>query len=265
VGIPEPDNFAGFEDLMIFAMNYGVVSPLVIPFLPEQEVWPALEVALVERSVGDEVEVAVVLRGNAEEVKGLSAVVSFDPAELAFESARLSEEMSSPLGPVFFWSGADEASVQVDLAVLGTGVTIGGSGDVAVLIFRALGDEYALALEDVTLRGSDNAPLDAEFEGLESKPELPTVFELFPSVPNPFTLSTSIAYHVPHESEVSIQIYDVSGRLVRTLVDGATDPGRHLAVWDGRSDSGESVGSGVYFCTMEADDYTASHKMMLLR
>ena len=57
----------------------------------------------------------------------------------------------------------------------------------------------------------------------------------------------------------------MSGREVRTLVDGVVEPGRHAAVWDGRNGQGESCGSGVYFCVMEAPEYRASHKMMLLK
>jgi flagellar hook assembly protein FlgD len=76
---------------------------------------------------------------------------------------------------------------------------------------------------------------------------------------------TKIAYHVPRESEVTIRIYDVSGRVVRTLVDGVVEAGRHAAVWNGRNDAGESVGSGVYFCTMEAPDFHESRKMTLLK
>jgi len=64
---------------------------------------------------------------------------------------------------------------------------------------------------------------------------------------------------------VAIRIYDVSGRLVRTLVDQRVEPGRHEAVWNGRNDRGEPVGSGVYFCTMDADAFHGSHKMTLLK
>ncbi|MBD3348785.1 MAG: T9SS type A sorting domain-containing protein, partial [Candidatus Eisenbacteria bacterium] len=143
--------------------------------------------------------------------------------------------------------------------------TIGGSGDVAVLTFRALGGTYELAFEDAVLRGAENEDLAAELGDLESKPEIPRVFRLVQNSPNPFNPVTSIAYHVPQKSEVSIRVYDVTGRLVRTLVDGMEAPGVHEAVWDGRSDRGESVGSGVYFCVMEAAGFHDSRKMTLLK
>jgi hypothetical protein len=173
--------------------------------------------------------------------------------------------MDSPLGPVFFWFETVESGVQIDLAVLGTGVTIGGSGDVAYLTFRAQSDQYALDFEGGTLRGADNQPLDADLEGLEMKPGLPTVFRLVGNSPNPFNPVTKIAYHVPYESDVSIRIYDVAGREVRVLVDGVVEPGRHQAVWNGRDEAGEVIGSGVYFCVMDTPDYHGGQKMLLLK
>jgi hypothetical protein len=265
LGIPIPDDFVGFEDLMIFAMNYGVVAPKPIPFFGEQEIWPALALELEERSVGSEIEIAVNLKGNVDEVKGLSAVVEYDPSELEFMNARLSSDMSSPMAPVFSWFEPLDSSVQVDLAVLGTDVTIGGSGDVAYLTFRALGDEYAVDFGSAVMRGAANEPLDAEFEGIASKPDLPTVFRLVGNSPNPFNPLTKIAYHVPYESDVSVRIYDVAGREVRVLVDDVIEPGRYQAVWNGRDEAGEAVGSGVYFCVMETPDYHGSRKMLLLK
>ncbi len=265
VGVPEPDDFIGFEDLMMFAMNYGVVAPRVVPFLPD-EATKALSLELAELGSADGVlEVALRLEGNASEVKGLSTVLSYDATDLEFVSARLSDDMSSPLAPVFFWHGSDDESVQVDLAVLGTDVTVGGSGEVAVMTFRALSDEYALEFESATVRSGDNEDLVAGFEGIESKPEVPAAFRLVGNLPNPFNPVTKIAYEMPREADVAIRIYDVSGRLVRTLVDQRIEPGRHEAVWNGRNDTGEPVGSGVYFCTMDAEGFHGSHKMTLLK
>jgi hypothetical protein len=266
LGIPMPDKSLDFEDLIIFAMNYGVVAPKIVPFLAEPADGAlALSLVALMASPEGEVQVALRLDGNASEVKGLSAVVSFDPSQVEFVSARLSEEMSSPLADVFFWSGSAEGKAQVDLAVLGTDVTIGGSGDVAVLTFRVLAGEYALGFESVLVRGAENEELVADLEGYESRPEVPTAFRLSQNIPNPFNPRTVVAYEVPQSSEVAIRVYDVAGKLVRTLVDGSVEPGRYAVTWDGTSDGGESVGSGVYFCVMDAPSYHATHKMMLLK
>jgi hypothetical protein len=198
-------------------------------------------------------------------VKGLSAAVTFDPTELEFVSAGLMPEMETPLARMFFWSGLDDGKVLVDLAVLGTGVSIGGSGDVAVLTFRALSGEYSLEFDEAALRGVDNEQLAASLEGCVSRPEMPTAFRLVQNAPNPFNPKTTVAYEVPQSSEVAIRVYDVTGKLVRTLVDGAVEPGRYAATWDGRNNSGEAVGSGVYFCTMETPTYHATQKMVLMK
>ncbi len=260
LGLPFPDTFIGFEDLMIFAMNYGMVAPRVVPLLSE----PAEgDLALSLEEIGTDatglVELALRLEGNLGDVKGVSAVFELDGME--FISGRLSDEMSSPAARTFFWAGDD----QVDLAILGTDVTIGGCGELARLTFQANTDDYSVGFAEATIRGADNAALDAELEGYAAKDEMPKVFGLAQNTPNPFNPMTTIAYNVPQESQVAIRVYDVSGRVVRTLVDGVTEPGRHAAVWDGRNDHGEHCGSGVYFCVMETPEYRGSHKMMLLK
>jgi hypothetical protein len=267
VGVPLPDGLLDFEDLMIFGLNYGLVGPRVVPYLPVPEATQELALSVKERSMSasGEVELSLVLSGNVDEVKGVSAVLTYDAAELEFVSARLSTEMSSPLGDLFFWHGCEEGRIQLDLVVLGTGVTVGGSGQVAVLTFAVLSDGYEVEIESADLRGAENRPLDADLEGFESIPELPPVFHLGQNVPNPFNPVTKIAYHVPHESEVTIRVYDVAGRVVTVLVDGAVQPGRHHALWGSLNDQGQVVGSGVYFCTMEAPGFRESRRITLLK
>jgi hypothetical protein len=266
-GVPEPDDIIEFEDLVIFAMNYEAVSPRVVPFLPLPETRQQLALSVEERSVSGsgEVELSLVLSGNVGEVKALSSTLTYDVAELVFVSARMSAEVSSSPGEVFFWHGCEDGSVRVDLAVLGTDVTVGGSGEVAVLTFAALSDEHGVEIESAHLRGAENQPLDADLEDFESVPERPQTFHLAQNVPNPFNPVTKIAYHVPHESEVTIRVYDATGRIVTTLVDAVVQPGRHEATWNGQNDRGEAAGSGVYFCAMEAPDFRERRKLTLLK
>jgi flagellar hook assembly protein FlgD len=64
---------------------------------------------------------------------------------------------------------------------------------------------------------------------------------------------------------VTLRVYDVSGRLVRTLVDGRQPEGVATATWDGRNDGGGRVASGVYFYRLEAGDTRATRRMVLLK
>jgi hypothetical protein len=98
--------------------------------------------------------------------------------------------------------------------------------------------------------------------------ELPTMprLALGQNVPNPFNPTTRISFSVPEGvRHVDLTILDVSGRIVRRLVDGALSPGEHARAWDGRNEEGASVASGVYFLRLEVDDEVATRKMTLLK
>jgi len=84
--------------------------------------------------------------------------------------------------------------------------------------------------------------------------------------PNPFTSETSVHYSVPTGgSSVAIRLYDIRGRLVRTLEDGTRAGGEFDAAWDGRDDAGRSLPAGVYFCRAEIGDWSETRKMVLVR
>lgn len=73
------------------------------------------------------------------------------------------------------------------------------------------------------------------------------------AAPNPFHVRTVLAYDLPRQGAVTLRIYDVSGRLVRALVSGATQPtGRYSVEWDGRDGAGAAMGPGLYFGRLEA-------------
>jgi flagellar hook assembly protein FlgD len=72
--------------------------------------------------------------------------------------------------------------------------------------------------------------------------------ELYRPQPNPFTLSTRLVYEVAGSGEqVRINVYDLAGRRVRSLFSGFQTPGRHQVTWDGRNESGGTLGNGIYF------------------
>jgi C1A family cysteine protease/fibronectin type 3 domain-containing protein len=84
--------------------------------------------------------------------------------------------------------------------------------------------------------------------------------------PNPFNPSTAIRYTVPQPgAEVRISVYDLRGRLVRTLVSEEKGAGEYMAVWRGRDDQGNGLSSGVYFYRIEIGDYRVDRKMILLK
>jgi len=90
-------------------------------------------------------------------------------------------------------------------------------------------------------------------------------YRLSQNYPNPFNPSTTIEFALPRSGEVRIDIFNILGRRMRTLVDRVMAPGRHLTTWDGRDDSGEEVASGVYFYRLESQDFVETKRMFLMR
>ena len=85
------------------------------------------------------------------------------------------------------------------------------------------------------------------------------------AVPNPFNPVTDIKFSLPRSAKVNLRVYDVGGRLVRTLVSGELAAGVHGERWDGRDEAGLNVASGVYFARLQFDGETSIKSMALVR
>jgi hypothetical protein len=83
--------------------------------------------------------------------------------------------------------------------------------------------------------------------------------------PNPFNPVTTITYSLPKACHVSIKIYDITGRLVKTLLHEENPAGHYRLNWHGRDDAGKPVSTGTYIYQMRADDYQQTKRMVLLR
>lgn len=89
---------------------------------------------------------------------------------------------------------------------------------------------------------------------------------LHPATPNPFNPTTTLAFELPTTEAVTLRVYDLQGRLVRSLLRGEVlSPGRNEAVWDGRNDSGRRVSSGTYFWRVEAGQFSEIGRMVMVK
>ncbi len=83
--------------------------------------------------------------------------------------------------------------------------------------------------------------------------------------PNPFNPTTSIAFSIPVKDRVTIDVYDVRGRKVRSLLDDVKEAGRHVIAWDGRDEDDRPASTGVYLYKVQSGEYSATRKMTLLK
>jgi parallel beta-helix repeat protein len=121
-----------------------------------------------------------------------------------------------------------------------------------------------IALGRVYFSPWTNAAHDTTYEGgitaVDPGPALPQAFALAQNRPNPFGSSTEIRYALPRDTQVRLDVFDVTGRRVETLVDGVEEAGFKVVRWDTRR-----VGSGVYFYRLQASEFTETRKMMSLK
>ena len=95
--------------------------------------------------------------------------------------------------------------------------------------------------------------------------ELPEAYALHQNYPNPFNANTEIRYQVPVDGRVTLKVFNTLGQEVRTLVDTDQEAGSHTISWDCRDSSGREVASGVYFCRLNASDFSKTIKMVFLK
>jgi hypothetical protein len=94
---------------------------------------------------------------------------------------------------------------------------------------------------------------------------LPSSYNLFQNYPNPFNPATMISYSLPRVSHVTLKVYDLLGREVKTLVSAEQNGGLHRVQWNGDNNYGMKVSSGIYLYRIEAGDFMVSKKMILLK
>jgi hypothetical protein len=91
------------------------------------------------------------------------------------------------------------------------------------------------------------------------------VTRLYNARPNPFANQTAIRYSLSAKSKASLFIYDITGRLVKTLVNASIEPGVYSINWNGKNERDQQVASGVYFYQLKTDNYLKTNKLLLTK
>lgn len=99
----------------------------------------------------------------------------------------------------------------------------------------------------------------------DDSPILPGQFALHQNYPNPFNPATTISFDLSRRSNITLSVYNILGQKVATLLNGFLDAGRHETLWNGCTDRGETVGSGLYFYVLKTETAVMTRKMMLLK
>jgi len=141
----------------------------------------------------------------------------------------------------------------------------GSAGDTLQIRFRFTSDSADVAegvyIDDVSVLVAD-APTDTGAD--DAGEELPRI-SLQQNHPNPFSPSTLITFSLVTRGEVRLTVYNIQGRLIRTLVAGSHPAGEHEVAWDGTDEYGIDVAAGVYLYRLRSGELEETRKMILLR
>ena len=117
---------------------------------------------------------------------------------------------------------------------------------------------------------ANNAPFSITIDGgwamnASAEALIPEVFALHQNYPNPFNPTTTLSFSVPTEGVMSLNIYDMTGRLVSTLVDGNLNQGYHSITWNGMDRNGHAVSSGMYIYSLNSEGASITKKMVMMK
>lgn len=250
-GIPQPDGYVGFDDLMIVSLNYGGVNPDKSDFHSNGSIYLAWE------KVSD-MEWVCRLESSGGSLKGLHVEGNLPSGVTATCSA--GSLIGRQTGPVFL-RNVDQNSLDLGLAVMGQGVFFEEQGELFRVILSAPADLSGVVIE---ARGAGNEVVAVNVES-SSVPPIPLRHQLHQNFPNPFNPFTTVSFDLPQDAIVRVSIYSLDGRLVRILASERFEAGSHDLVWMGADDAGRRVASGTYFCRMISGEFDQIRKMVLAK
>lgn len=253
-GMPVTDYKIQFEDLVIFSMSYGLslnnVYPKIAP-VPETPIEVAVGQTIAS---GNNTIVPIYISGAVQDLRAASLVLSGQFGK--FISAEKGELLNSYSTPVLVMSRADENNVYVDLSLVGADVNgLNQEGQLVLLTFEGKAN---VRLTTADLRNTANSTMLVKL--VDNTKGIPTEFGLSQNYPNPFNPATVISYQVPAQAAVLIDVFNSIGEKVTTLVNEVKEPGYYEVTWNA-----ESMTSGVYFLRINAGDFSAVKKMMLMK
>lgn len=152
----------------------------------------------------------------------------------------------------------DDGSVLTVLAYMPDGGGI--AGDIPIFSLDAI--QSSLVVGELSASDAAGYLMDTAFRAEDA---IPTFYELAQNYPNPFNATTRIVFGLPEASDISLEVYSITGQKVCSLMNGHLEAGRYNINWNGKDATGEPVSSGVYFYRLQTGTETKTLKMTMLK
>ncbi|MEC7731546.1 MAG: FlgD immunoglobulin-like domain containing protein, partial [Candidatus Neomarinimicrobiota bacterium] len=203
---------------------------------------------------------------NGSNIYGFTGTIQYDPAVVELDTILFSNVLQNYL------VSANPLSPGV-IILSAAGIASAGESDViailSVYVTEAFSEATSITITDLSWNEGEAVELAAEMtinfglsvDGLQ----LPDVYALHQNYPNPFNPFTTLSYDLPENAMVNITIYDMMGRVVKTMVNSEQEAGFKSIQWDGTNHAGATVSAGLYLYTIQADNFHQTKKMILLK
>jgi hypothetical protein len=258
-----------FEDFFVFADNFGrsiEAAGKTIPTMAglNTDALLSLDAGSQLPRVGEEVSVNVNL-ADFVELKGYGFSVNYDATKLEFVKVDAAENLLGE-GELAAPRVLSQQDGQVAIAAYGQTAT---EGNMALnLVFRTKSEIESTLIEvtESEVRDGNYAVNQIALPAPVQIQTRPETYALGNNYPNPFNPATTIKYALPEAGLVKLEVYNVVGQVVRTLVSEQQNAGRYAIQWNASDDSGYSLSSGIYFYRLQAgDNFLEVKKMLLLK
>ena len=268
------DGSVGVDDFLVFVGSFGktaAVSGKPIVLLPGINENAEFSLSLgSDRVVAGELVAVDVSLANVEALIGYGFALNYDADKFEFVSVASADEdlLTSTGGETLFHHVVADGQISVATGMY-NGTAVSGGGDIVQFVFRVLyefEDNARFEIADGLVFDPSQLQNPAVVAGVLELQSTPREFALHQNFPNPFNPDTTIKYDLSESADVTLQIYNVLGQVVRTLVASeAQNAGRYQIRWNGMDDRGVSVSSGIYFYRISAGEFQNVRKLMLLK
>jgi len=215
-----------------------------------------------------DVPVTVDMSRISEELGSYTVTLQWDPAQLQFQSysGGTTKGFSNPV--------VNDAIVEKGKLIAAHAYPYGADGQVNILNlrFKVIGNLDAITNDEISMDFSAMAAAktftnllpNLEVGDAEAVTATPATYSI-DNYPNPFNPTTTIGFTLPEASQTRLQIYNIRGQLVRTLVSSNLEAGYHKVEWDGKNENGVKVASGVYIYQIHAGNFVQTKKMIMMK
>jgi hypothetical protein len=269
-GRPMPDGQIEFEDLVMFALNFTPPPTLPTQARPARAEGAAAGADALALEVPDLPAVGgsftVRVRATAGgTLQALKLELGYDRAVVEMEGVEAGELLGRQGAQALVLTPKPG---RVDVALLGAGAGLYGSGELVQVRFRVkAAGTAALTLKSAEGRDGANrkVALNGEAVVTPQQPQLPTRTWFAAPAPNPFSRATTLSFALARGGAVELGVYGVDGRRVATLVTEHREAGQYQVNWDGRDSGGQSVRPGLYYARLVTPEGRFTRTLVLMK